>query len=160
MAITTIGTPPQVTIHGAPPNFDKVTKIGTGFSMASNTPGEIGSYATKELRMHTVGNSQSGVVFDSFKADGRMRVVNVETGAQAVTATATIKVYNSTQAADILASVTPATTPVVNTTITTPTIEANDIVQLIATTDGTGALTNVVAKLTVQYLGSPSNAQG
>ena len=158
-AITKIGLPPRTTVAGPPPNFDKVTRIGTGYAMASNTPGEIGSYVTKELRIASVGNSATAVVEDSFIADGRMRIVNFEHGAVAVTATATFIIYNATQAVNVVGATTPATTPARVTSLTTPTVELDDVIQLIVTTNGSGALTNLVIKLTCQYIGDPSNAQ-
>lgn len=159
MAITTIAIPPVSTIEGPPPNFDKITQFGTGWAKATNTPGGVGQYFTKDLRIASVGNSATAVVEDSFISDGKMRIVNVENGAVAVTATATFIVYNATQAVNILGTTTPSTTAAISTTITTPIVENNDIVQLIVTTNGSGALTNLVVRLTCQYMVAPQNAQ-
>lgn len=160
MAVTNIATPAvTATNFGPPPGFDKVTKIGTGYSVGSSTPGVIGTYDTISLSIASVSNNASAVVEDSFKAPARLRVVAIEHVAQAVVATSSFLVYNSTQSANVAGSVTATTTSAIVTSLTTPTVEQNDVIQLKVTTDGTGAITNLDVKLIVQYLGSPTNAQ-
>lgn len=160
MAFTSsiIGVPPQSTNFGPPTNYDKVTHFGTGFSPSTGTPGAIGVYEFLSLGAASVANSQTSAVVDSFKAPGRFRVVNVEYAAAAVTATASFLILNSTQSANVVGATTPSTTAAYTSTITTPTVEKDDILQLVATTDGSGALTNLSVKLTIEYLGAPANA--
>jgi hypothetical protein len=159
MAVTRIAPGTGTTNFGPPPGFDKVTRIGTGYSAASNTPGAVGAPVTRQLRIASVASSQTGVVEDSFVADGRMRVISVTHGAQAVTAIASFLLYNSTQAANVLGSTTPTTTSTTATSLTTPIVETGDVIQLKVTTDGSGALTSLHVDLTVQYLGAPTNLQ-
>jgi len=155
---TVLGAPPTATNFGPPTNFDKVsTHVGTGYSATSGTPGAIGTYQSLGLSAASVGNSQTSAVVDSYKATSRLRVVNVESSASAVTATASFLIYNATQAANVIGATTPSTTAAYTSTITTPIVEKDDILQLVVTTDGSGALTNLSVKLGIELLGSPAN---
>lgn len=155
---TVFGVPPLSTNFGPPSNADKISKFGTGFGTSSSIPGAIGVTSDIDLFVPSVANSQTDLVVAAFKADGRMRVISLESFATAVTATATFHLYNSTQAVDVVGTVTPSTTPAYTTTIANPVIEKDDIIQVLANTNGSGAITNLSVKIARQYFASPASA--
>lgn len=151
--------PLQITNFGPPPNFDKVTNIGTGYK-ATSTPAAIGVPFQITLTKDAVAISQSDVVIDSFKADGRMRVINIKHVAGATVATADFRVRNNTQTENILGTTTPVTAATyANPAADTEIVEKDDIVELRTTTNGTGTITNLHVELTVEYIDAPSNVK-
>lgn len=141
------------------------TNIGVGPRVSSvigdtaNATGRgalIGAVVPFTFCISTVA-AGTDVVVARFKAPAKMRILSVNGGNRAVSGVCSFKIYNNTDSANILGSVTLTTNTVLaeQTSFTNETVDKGDEIQVLATA-GT-SISDLTVVITAVFTGEPSN---
>lgn len=153
--VTKIGVGPNVTSFGYP--YDAVTGIGK-----VSEQGIVGSVVALPLLRGSasVAASQTNLVIGQVKLPFKAKPIALLTNNATITGTASVNLYNATDAASIAGALSLSTGATANQETfeaAQSVLDKGDVVQLRVTTAGASGATELAGTLLVQILDAPVN---